>query len=173
MSSATDQRTANTRRLSLAAFMALVVATVAAFFIIQHLKVSTPFVSGITRPYPAVINPLNSRSCYDRARREQVGRATEISFYLLHASDKVDVYTINATGTRIATIAHGRFMKAVLFPHEVPTHFRWDGRERSGSIAPNGIYYFQVHLVHQGRTVTISSNSGPLPVTVDTRASCP
>jgi flagellar hook assembly protein FlgD len=73
----------------------------------------------------------------------------------------------------VATVAGDRFMKAVLFPHEVATHFRWNGREQNGSIAPDGTYYFKVHLIHQGRTVTISNNSGPLPVVVDTRARCP
>ena len=161
------------RRFPLVAFLTLVVATIAAFFITQHLKVSTPLISGVTQPDPAKINPLNDRTCYDSVRREQVGRATQISFYLLHASDKVDVYVVNGRGRRVATLASGRFMKAVLFPHEVPTFFTWDGHEQTGSIAPDGTYYFKVHLIHQNRTVTISSYSGPLSVTVDTRARCP
>jgi hypothetical protein len=161
------------RRFPLVAFLTLVVATIAAFFITQHLKVSTPLISGVTQPDPAVINPLNERTCYDPVRHEHVGQATRISFYVLHASDKVDVYVVNERGTRVSTLASGRFMKAVLFPHEVPTVFTWDGHERNGSIAADGSYYFKVHLIGQGRTVTYSSYSGPLPVTVDTRARCP
>jgi hypothetical protein len=160
------------RRLPLVAFLALVVATIAAFFITQHLKVSTPLISGVTQPDPATINPLNGHACYDPVRREHVGPATQISFYLLHASDNVDVYVVNQRGTRVATLATDRFMKAVLFPHEVPTVFTWDGREQNGSIAPDGTYHFNVRLIHQGRTVTVSGYSGPLPVTVDTRARC-
>lgn len=160
------------RRFPLVAFLALVVATIAAFFITQHLKVSTPLISGVTQPDPARINPLNGRTCHDPVRHEPVGPATRISFYVLHASDRVDVYVVNERGRRVATLARGRFMKAVLFPHEVPTVFTWDGHERSGSVAPDGTYYFKVHLIHQGRTVTLSNSSGPLPVTVDTRARC-
>jgi hypothetical protein len=161
------------RRLPLVAFLALVVATIAAFFITQHLKVSTPFISGVTQPDPAVINPLNARACYDPVRRQRVGPATRISFYVLHASDRVDVYVVNHRGRRVATVASNRFMKAVLFPHEVPTLFTWEGHDQNGSIAPDGTYYFKVHLVHQARTVTLSNYSGALPVTVDTGARCP
>lgn len=161
------------RHFQLGAFLALVLATIAAFFIAQHLKVSTPLISGVTPPSPAEINPLNARACYDPLRHERVGRASQISFYLLHASDKVDVYVVEATGGRVATLARARFMKASLFPHEVPTYFSWDGREQNGEVAPNGSYYIKVHLIHQGRTVTISGNSGPLPVAVNTRARCP
>jgi hypothetical protein len=160
------------RRFPLVAFLTLVVATIAAFFITQHLKVSTPLISGVTQPDPGEINPLNARACYDPVRRQRVGPSTQISFYLLHASDKVDVYVVDARSRRVATLASGRFMKAVLFPHEVPTFFTWDGRAASAAIAADGTYYFNVHLVHQNRTVTISSYSGPLPVTVNTRARC-
>ena len=161
------------RRLPLVAFLALVVATIAAFFITQHLKVSTPLISGVTQPDPGEINPLIARTCYDTVRRHRVGPSTEISFYLLHASDKVDVYVVNQQGRRVATLASGLFMKARLYPHEVPTYFTWDGREANGSIAADGTYHFNVHLIGQNRTVTVSNYSGPLPVTVNTRARCP
>lgn len=161
-------------RFPLIAFLVLAVATVAAFFITQHLKVSTPLISGVTPPAPAQINPTSDRSCVDPVSRERIGPASQISFYLLHASDRVDVYVVNQGGTRtITTLARARFMKASLFPHEVPTYFVWNGREQDGSIAPDGAYYFDVHLIHQGRTVTLSNESGPLPVRVNTRASCP
>ena len=159
-------------RLPLVAFLALVVATIAAFFITQHLKVTTPLISGVTQPDPAVINPLNARDCYDPVRHQRVGPATVVSFYVLHASDKVNVYVVDERGGHAATLASNRFMKAVLFPHEVRTPFTWDGHEGNGQIAPDGTYYFRVHLVHQGRTVTLANFSGPLPVTVDTQARC-
>jgi len=167
-------RRAGLSRLQLTAFLALVVATIAAFFIAQHIKVSTPLISGTPTPFPAAINPLSGGICYDRALHENVDyRRTAVSFYLLHASDRVDVYIVNQSGARVATVASDHFMKAALFPHEVPTRFVWDGRTQNGAVAPDGKYYFTVHLVHQGRTVTISSNSGPLPVTVTTRTRCP
>jgi hypothetical protein len=161
-------------RLPVVGFLALVAATVAAFFIVQHLKVSLPLISGVTPPTPAEINPLSGRSCVDPVRGKRIGPASEISFYLLHASDRVDVYIVDQSGTHtIATLASNRFMKASLFPHEVPTFFVWNGRNQNGAIAPDGTYYFNVHLVHQGRTLTISDNSGPLPVRVDTQVRCP
>ncbi|HEY2653924.1 MAG TPA: hypothetical protein VGI50_18520 [Solirubrobacteraceae bacterium] len=161
-------------RLPVIGFLVLVAGTVAAFFIVQHLKVSLPLISGVTPPSPPEINPLSGRTCADPVRRKQIGPASHISFYLLHASDRVDVYIVDQTGTRtIATLVRGRFMKASLFPHEVPTFFSWNGRRQSGSIAPDGTYYFDVHLIHQDRTLTISDNSGPLPVRVDTQVHCP
>lgn len=169
----TDRR-ARPGRFQLIAFVALVVATVAAFFIAQHIKVSTPLISGAPAPFPATINPVNGATCYDRALHERVNyRASSVSFYLLHASDRVDVYIVNQGGAHVATLATNRFMKAALFPHEVPTQFTWDGREQNGSVAPDGRYYFTVQLIHQERTVTIASGSGPLPVTVTTRSRCP
>lgn len=160
------------KHFRLAAFLALVVATVAAFFIAQHLKVSTPLLSGVTGPSPAEINPLSSRVCMDAVRHEQVGPRTVVSFYLLHASDRVDVYIVDNDDRRIATVASDRFMKAALFPHEVPTAFTWDGREQDGAVAPNGTYYFTVNLRHQGRIVTIADGNGPVPVVVNARPSC-
>jgi hypothetical protein len=160
-------------RIPLVAFLVLVVATVAAFFIVQHLKVSTPLISGVTGPAPAEISPLISRSCVDAGGRERIGPASRISFYLLHASDRVDVYIVNQSDRRVATVARDRFMKAALFPHEVPTAFTWNGRDQNGSTAPDGTYYFVAQLVHQRRTITLSNDSGPLPVMVNTHGRCP
>jgi hypothetical protein len=160
------------RRFRLAAFLALVVATIAAFFIAQHLKVSTPLLSGVSQPTPAEINPLTTRSCEDPTRHELVGPRTEISFYLLHASDSVHVYMVNQAGRSVATLTTNKFMKASLYPHEVPTTFTWNGREQDGAVAPDGNYYFTVELLHQDRIVTLSDSSGPLPVAVNTGVHC-
>ena len=45
-------------RLSTGAFALLVVATIGAFFVTQHLKVTTPLIQGYPRFVPGVINPL-------------------------------------------------------------------------------------------------------------------
>ena len=160
------------KRFPLVALLVLTAATVAAFFIVQHLKVSTPLLSGSPQPSPAEIDPLSTRTCYDRAHRENVGPRTVISFYLLHATDRVDVYIVDQAGARVATVARHRFMRASLYPHFDTKSFVWDGREQNGAVAPNGRYYFTVHLIHQDRYVTISDNNGPLPVTVNTAAHC-
>ena len=45
-------------RLPTCAFAVLVAATIAAFFVTQHLKVTTPLIRGSPAPVPAVIDPL-------------------------------------------------------------------------------------------------------------------
>ena len=60
------------RRFPVIAFAALVVATVAAFFITQHLKVTTPLIAGFPRPFPAAINPVRGTTCYDQGTRKLV-----------------------------------------------------------------------------------------------------
>jgi FlgD Ig-like domain/N,N-dimethylformamidase beta subunit-like, C-terminal len=147
------------RRLPQMAFAALVAATVAAFFITQHLKVSTPLIAGSPRPVPAVINPLDGTVCGGVNHRRM-----RISFYLLHRSDDVDVYVVDQSGTIVRTLASGVHMRGGA--HPVRSLFVWNGREDDGRFAPDGTYYVRVALIHQGRTVTISDPSGPVPVKV-------
>jgi hypothetical protein len=150
-----------------AAFATLVVATVAAFFITQHLKVATPLVAGFPRPVPAGINPVSGTTCFDPAVGKTLNyRVMTISFYLLHESDSVDVWVVNAGGRIVATLARGTFMPGG--SHPVRKQFVWNGFEHDGALAPDGVYYVRVHLIHQARTVTISDNSGPIPFRVIT-----
>ena len=53
----------------MAAFVALVIATVAAFFVTQHLKVSTPLIQYRPAPVPNTINPVYGASCPRRNGR--------------------------------------------------------------------------------------------------------
>jgi FlgD Ig-like domain len=154
-------------RLPFAAFAVLVVATVAAFFITQHLKVATPLLAGFPRPVPAGINPVSGTNCYDPAVGKTVDyRQMSISFYLLNQSDNIDVWVVDRNGRRVATLATGTFMPGG--GHPVRKLFRWNGFESDGALAPDGVYYVRVHLVHQARTVTISDSSGPIPFRVIT-----
>ena len=144
-------------RLSTAAFGVLVAATIAAFFVTQHLKVTTPLIQGAPRPVPDVINPLHGVSCAGR----NTG-STTISFYLQHRGDDVDVYVVNSDGAIVRTVATGRHMrKNVRNPDGV---FYWDGRVANGQVAPDGTYYFRVALLHQGRTIDLNG----VPVKVKT-----
>jgi len=146
-------------RLPVAAFVALVVATSAAFFITQHLKVTTPLIAGTPRPVPAVINPVDGGTCQGVNHR-----LMKVSFYLLHRSDDVDVYIVDQNGTIVRTLASGRHMRRdVRTPDGL---FQWDGKEDDGSIAPDGVYDIRVSLIHQGRSVEISNSAGPEPVRV-------
>ena len=88
-----------TNRLSLVAFAGLVAASIAAFFVTQHLKVTTPLIAGgagAPRPVPAVINPRHPVQCGG------VGSgSTTISFYLQHRSDDVIVSVVNAAAPTV------------------------------------------------------------------------
>jgi hypothetical protein len=140
-------------RLPLAAFAALAAATVGAFFVTQHLKVSTPLIAGSPRPSPPVISP-NGNGCGGSHR------VAKFSFYLLHRADDVAVYVVDPGGTIVRTLASGRHMRrGVRNPDGL---FQWDGREDNGRVAPDGTYYFRVALLHQNRTVEYTR----VPVTV-------
>jgi hypothetical protein len=149
------------KRFAAVAFSALVVATVAAFFVTQHLKVSTPLIAGAPRPVPAVINPYGTHcNGVDHSRMR-------ISFYLQNRTDDVSVYVVDASGTIVRTLASGRHMrKGVRIPDG---EFSWNGREDNGSVAPDGPYYVRVALLHQGRTADITDSAGhPVPFRVKT-----
>lgn len=140
------------KRLPVAGFVALVVATIAAFFITQHLKTVTPLIAGVTHPRAF---SDNGDGCRDRSF---------INFYLLHRSDNVSVFVVNSEGDVVQTIASG-----VPMVKPTPTHaktrrtFYWYGREYGGRLAPDGTYYFRVALASQGRIVNLNQN----PVVVD------
>jgi len=139
-------------RLSTGAFAVLVAATIAAFFVTQHLKVTTPLIQGAPRPVPGVINPLHGVPCVGGKN----SGSTTISFYLQHRSDTVDVYVVDAEDDQIVrTVATGRHMRIdVRNPDGV---FHWNGRKDNGQVASDGTYYFRVALLHQGRTVDLNA----------------
>jgi FlgD Ig-like domain len=145
-------------RLSTGAFAVLVAATIGAFFVTQHLKVTTPLIQGYPRPVPGMINPLHGVRCIDGRN----SGSTTISFYLQHRGDEVDVYVVDAEGNIVSTVATGRHMrKNVRNPDGV---FHWDGRLDNGRVAPDGTYYFRVALIHQNRTIDLTD----VPVKVKT-----
>jgi FlgD Ig-like domain len=146
-----------TTRVSIAAFAALVAASIAAFFVTQHLKVTTPLIQGFPRPVPGVINPRHGVPCGPFN-----SGSTLISFYLQHRSDVVDVYVVDSGGEIVRTVATDRRMrKGVRNPDGV---FHWDGRESDGRVAPDGSYHFRVALLHQDRGIDLSD----VPVKVKT-----
>lgn len=156
-------------RAPVAAFVALVIATVGAFFVTQHLKVTTPLIQGHPAPVPDTINPVYGGVCL---RRNGKGvpvltsyRRMKVSFYLQNRSDDVDVWIVNSAGDEIRQIASNVFMRA-----QPPQRrgFSWDGRLANGSVAPAGVYHIKVFLIHQGRYLLISNSTAAWPVTVET-----
>lgn len=148
------------------AFGGLAVATVAAFFIIQHLKVSTPLIAGNFAPFPTVINPTDGGTCLAKTpagHRAPVNYTrTSVSFFLVHRADDVSVYVVSQDGRTVATLASGVHMPALLFPHQVAHTFTWNGRESGGRPAPLGKYYVKVVLLRQNRTIDITNSDGLL-----------
>jgi hypothetical protein len=136
------------------AFATLVVATIAAFFITQHLKSSTPVIAGMTHPPPF---SNDGDGCL---------RRTYINFYVKHRSDSVSVFVVDSEGDVVQTVASGVEM------HNEPTApgqkirrtFYWYGHEYDGQLAPNGTYYFRIALAEQGQIVNLTQ----YPVVVDT-----
>ncbi len=145
----------------MAAFGALVAATVAAFFVTQHLKVSTPLIAGAPAPAPAVINPVNGVSCGPPATRVN-HRQTYITFYLQHRADQVAVYIVDPAGTIIRTLSTGYHMGIGV--RNPPGQFLWNGHEDNGRVAPDGTYYYRIALLGQGRTIELTNK----PITVTT-----
>ncbi len=160
------------KRLPVAAFVALAIATAAAFFFIQHLKVSTPLIAGQPSPHPSTINPVSGGICpYPGPRGKPIPtsfREMKISFYLLNRNDDVDVFVVKPDGVVVDTIATG--VPMVAKPHPQRHQFIWNGRQSDGRVAPDGTYDIKVTLLHQGRSYVIAdaSTGTVLPVTVQT-----
>jgi hypothetical protein len=160
-----------TARWPVSAFIALVIATVGAFFVIQHLKVTTPLINGFPAPVPSVINPVSGGTCLVRLGKgtpKPVSfRQMKVSFYLQNRADDVNVYIVKPDLTTIVRQI-GSDVHMQTRPHPTRHAFAWDGRLPNGSVAPDGKYYIRVKLIHEGRSVLISNSSGPRPVTVQT-----
>jgi hypothetical protein len=164
------------KRLPVIAFALLLLGTVAAFFIIQHLKVTTPLIAGNPNPFPAMINPGDGGTCTVRTPSGQVApvsfRRTTISFYLLYRPDVVQVYVADSAGGVVDTLSRGVFMPAA--PNPVTRQFTWNGRTNAGRLAAPGRYYFRVVLRRQDRTINITNSKGALEwVTVRLAPACP
>jgi hypothetical protein len=152
-------------RLSVTALATLVAATVAAFFFVQHLKVTTPFYNGDPRVDPSIINPLEGGVCRDQSGKRVSFRETRVSFYLLHRADHVNIYIVNSEAQDVRTVASDEYMPraTIAHPDRARRLFVWNGREDNGSVAPDGTYYFKVALINQGRALDVGG-----PITVQT-----
>src|SRR5438067_5488948 len=117
-------------------FAALVVATVAAFFVTQRLKRSAPVVRHVM--LPLYISP-NGDGRKDTA---------VIRLRLPKADDRVTVSIVDANGDEVRRLADRRLSKG-------RHRFVWNGRDSSAAILPDGFYYLRVVLGGQGRgTIT-------------------
>ena len=162
-------------RLPVAAFVALAIASAGAFFVVQHLKVTTPLINGFPAPYPSAINPVDGKVCLRRSPKGVLMpvnfKRMGISFYLQGQADNVDVFILDSELDPIRELPGSGVHMGLGKRHL----FVWNGREDNGSIAPDGNYYIRVVLVHQGREVEIANpDTGDLePVMVITKPPAP
>ena len=148
------------RRLPTLIFGALAVATVAAVFITQHLKVTTPLVAGAFGPTPALTIDPTATACAATAT---------IGFHLLHAADQIDLYVVDSHDRDVFTLASG-----LAAPRSVTNlQFTWHGRLHDGALAPPGHYEFRVRLIHQDRTIfPLLNQTTETPMGVTVKPSC-
>ncbi|MGZ8697194.1 MAG: FlgD immunoglobulin-like domain containing protein [Gaiellaceae bacterium] len=119
----------------------LIVATATAFAVTQRLKLE-----------PSPISQTRVSDVFSPVCR-CASKAASIEF-LLRRADHVRVAI--RTGAGEVTVADGSFARG-------DVHVRWDGRDASGELVPDGTYYPFVHLQGAGRTIDL-----PNPIRVDT-----
>jgi hypothetical protein len=137
-------------RAALAAFVALVAATFAAFFVAQRLKGAAP-----------VVELRNARAPFspNGDHRHDIKRFSVV----VRHSDRLTVEIVDDGGGTVRRLADH-----VAARPNVPVHVRWNGRDDSGQTVPDGVYHVRVTLGRTGRTVTV-----PRDVRVDTVAPRP
>ena len=119
----------------------LIVATATAFAVTQRLKLE-----------PSPISQTRVSDVFSPVCRCAT-KAANIDFSLRRA-DHLRIAIRTESGE--LTVAEGSFPQG-------DVHVRWDGRDASGEIVPDGIYYPLVQLQHAGRTIDL-----PNPIRVDT-----
>jgi hypothetical protein len=119
----------------------LIVATATAFAVTQRLKLE-----------PSPVSRTRVSDAFSPVCR-CASKAANIEFSLRRADDLRIAVRV---GTGEVTVAEGPFAQG-------DVHVRWDGRDASGEIVPDGTYYPLVHLERAGRTIDL-----PSPIRVDT-----
>jgi hypothetical protein len=132
-------------RFSRVAFAALVVATMAAFVVTQHLKRSPPILLHAA-VRPAHISP-DDNGTQDSAR---IG-------FQVKRSDEATVTVVDSAGDPVRSLGRRSAHTGVL------VRLVWDGHTDAGGVAPEGRYRVRVDLRRAGRSITI-----PGGVSVDT-----
>ena len=119
----------------------LIVATATAFAVTQRLKLE-----------PSPISKTRVSDIFSPVCRCAT-KAANIEFALRKA-DQLRIAIRTDSGE--VTVAQGSFARG-------DVHVRWDGRDASGELVPDGIYYPLVHLQRAARTIDL-----PNPIRVDT-----
>lgn len=123
-------------RPAIAGFVALVAATIAAFFVAQDLKTG-PSVIQTIRVYP-FFSP-NGDGRFDGARVN----------FKLRETDDVVVEVVDEDGDRVVKILDERVVRYT------ETQVRWRGGDGEGGRAPDGRYRYRITLRGQGRSLVV------------------
>jgi hypothetical protein len=133
------------RVLTTVTLLGLLVATAAAFAITEHLKlIKSPV-------YGTLVSKVFSPVCH-------CGTAKATIQIRLRHPDRVTLKILSGSRT-VATIASNAHR-----PARRHLHFHWDGRTDTGSRAPDGVYYAEVHLANARHTIVL-----PNRIVLDTR----
>jgi FlgD Ig-like domain len=130
-----------------AAFAALLLATLAAFFLAQQLKGEFPLVLRFAAT-PDAISPNGD----DARDRSVVG-------FDLSRKAKVSFSILDSDGNEVRRLVDNRLLKG-----DRKYRFIWDGRDSSGKVVPDGTYHMRVIRRDEGRVINSLKD-----VTVDTR----
>jgi hypothetical protein len=130
-----------------AAFAALLIATVAAFFVAQQLKGESPLVIRFAAD-PDAISP-NGDEARDR---------TVVGFDLSRRA-KVSFSILDSDGDEVRRLVDNR-----LLPGDHKYRFTWNGRDSSGHVVPDGTYHMRLIRRDEGRVINSLKD-----ITVDTR----
>jgi hypothetical protein len=129
-----------------AAFAALLIATVAAFFVAQQLKGESPLVLRFAAE-PNAISP-NGDDARDR---------TVVGFDLSRRA-KVSFSILDSDGDEVRRLVDSRVLRG---DHKY--RFTWDGRDSSGHVVPDGTYHMRLIRRDEGRVINSLKD-----ITVDT-----
>lgn len=133
-----------------ALFALLLIATIAAFFVAQRIKQSTPVVEKVA--FTKWFSPNG----------DGIRERTALRFRLKR-TDSVDVEIVDRRGDLVRRVASDRSLCGPC------THrFSWNGRRERGGLAPDGEYYLRVVLREEARSVT-----SPRKIFLDTTAPKP
>jgi hypothetical protein len=123
----------------------LLVATAAAFAVTERLKLVR---SPITQTH--LDRGLFSPVCGCETSGVELG-------FRLRRPDRVRLTVVDAAGATVRTLIDGERFPAG------PVSVRWNGRDESGNVVPEGTYKPRVHLADERRTIEL-----PNPMRVDT-----
>jgi hypothetical protein len=136
--------------VALVTFVALVLATFAAFFVAQRLKSEPPVIN-----VPRITTAISPNG--DGARD-----VSNIALFL-KVADEATVDVVNLDGDRLRRLVDSVPMQ--------PNRWRrmtWDGRGDDGRVVPDGQYRLRVALRDEGRSAIVQKT-----MTVDTKAPTP